>query len=532
MSFLYPFVFFLFAPLYFLYKHNETPTSRYKKREKLLLFLSLAFILLALARPVLLDTLNKQKFDSQDFIIAIDASFSMQADDLQPTRYEVAKGKLKEILTALPQNRFAIFAFTSNAILISPPTTDTAISLLALEALDPKFILTKGTSLKELLKTISKVSHEEKKLIIFSDGGEERDLEVLVDLAKKNKIIPFVVATGSKNGALLSQDDKKLKDEKNNLVISRINPILKDFAMLSKGAYYLLDSQNSNVASKIMADMRNDKDKSRKADISVLSYTQLYYFPLLLSIIFFLMAVTKIHQIYVFLPLLFFPNQADSSLLDFYHIEKANGEFEKASYARSAQEFEKATPSPWSYYNRGVSLYKAKNYKEAAEIFASVQTKDEKLKQKIFYNLGNCAVKIGKYERAKIYYRKALNLGEDADSHFNLTLLYRLDLKEKADVSNMFPKNEVEKKTDANKKENLKKDKEKQEKEKQEKSGSSSSKANQKAAQSSNGSSDSQGKKEKKALKKTDKTIDSKYKIGYKAYELINKGYTDEKRPW
>ncbi len=33
-------------------------------------------------------------------------------------------------------------------------------------------------------------------------------------------------------------------------------------------------------------------------------------------------------------------------------------------------------------------------------------------------------------------------------------------------------------------------------------------------------------------MKKTAKPVSSEYKIGYKAYELINKGYTDEKHPW
>ena len=41
-----------------------------------------------------------------------------------------------------------------------------------------------------------------------------------------------------------------------------------------------------------------------------------------------------------------------------------------------------------------------------------------------------------------------------------------------------------------------------------------------------------EGKEKKQALQKTDKPVNAEYKIGYKAYELINKGYTDEKHPW
>ncbi len=183
MSFLYPFAFVLLLPLYFLYKKHYV-SHKYTQREKRFLFLALAFIFIALTRPVIPNALNKQKFDAQDFIVAIDASYSMQAKDLLPSRYEVAKESLKQIIQALPKNRFSIFAFTSNAILISPPTTDTAISIMALEALEPQYILTKGTSLLALLKTISKTSFKQKSLIIFSDGGEDKYLDALLTLVK------------------------------------------------------------------------------------------------------------------------------------------------------------------------------------------------------------------------------------------------------------------------------------------------------------------------------------------------------------
>ncbi|OIP53267.1 MAG: hypothetical protein AUK54_09450 [Helicobacteraceae bacterium CG2_30_36_10] len=525
MTFIYPFVFFLFIPLFILYKYETFATNKYKKRARVLLYLSISFAILALSRPVILNTLNKQKFDAQDFIVAIDASYSMQAADLDPTRYIVAKQTLKDIIKAFPKNRFSIFAFTSNAILISPPTTDSAISFMALDSLEPKHILTKGTSLAELLKTVSKTSYEKKSLIIFSDGGEDYDLDTLVNTAKKNNIIPYVVATGSSSGSVLTLNNKNIKDEKNNLVISRINPILKNFASLSGGKYYLLDSPNSGAVQQILSDISGVENQ--KIEIDVLSYTELFHFVTLLSLLSFLMAVTKIHELYVFIPLLFLPNNAHSQILDFYHIYNANSAFKEANYVQSAKEFDKLTPSVKSYYNKAVAYYKAGEYKKAVQIFATIKTTNPLLKQSIFYNMGNCAVKLGKFQRAKIYYQHALSLGHDDESFYNLRLLYQLNLKEKQDTSNMLPKKEVKKETQADKKEKPQKNEGKQESSK-----SSSSKSKHEASKSSAGSSDSKGKEKKQALQKTDKPVNAEYKIGYKAYELINKGYTDEKHPW
>ncbi|QSZ42422.1 VWA domain-containing protein [Sulfurimonas aquatica] len=529
MSFLYPWLFITLLPLYLFYKSLSKSEEKSKNREVALLFISCSFIILSLSRPILIDSKSSEKIDSQEFIVAIDASYSMQADDLKPTRYEVAKLELKKILTKLPKNRFAMFAFTSNAILISPPTTDTQISLSALESLKPEYILTKGTSLIELLRSVSKVSIEEKSLIIFSDGGEEHDLNTLVNIAKKNKIIPYIVATGSANGAILSKESKNLKDENDNLVISRINPILEEFANLSGGKYYTLDSNNKSIADSLISDINANSDKKRETKVDVLSHIELFYFPLMISLIAFLMAVTKVHQLYVLIPLFLLPNQAESSLLDFYHLRNANSLYQQKDYLSSAKEFEKIEPSVESYYNKAVSYYKAGHYRTAIEILSKIRTTDKSIKQKTLYSMGNCAVKMGHYKRAKIYYAKALNISKDEDALYNLKLLYTLNPKEKTDVTDMLRTQQKDEQTQASKQDNNDKDKEKEKASK-----NSSSRSSHKALESKSGSSNPKKKSSNDEKKKTkdSATSSTKYKMGYKAYELINKGYTNEQHPW
>ncbi|WP_297441465.1 VWA domain-containing protein [Sulfurimonas sp.] len=522
MNLLYAWVLILLIPLLFFYISDIKHFDKEKKLQRKLLFLSLTFMFIALSRPVLTHSLNEQKFDAQDFIIAIDASYSMQAKDIQPTRYNLAKKQIEDILEELPKNRFSIFAFTSNSMLISPPTTDRALSLIALNMLNPKYILTKGTSLQTLLETVAKTSYEKKKLIIFTDGGEEHNVNKLIHTAKKNNIIPYVVAIGTSEGALLTKDGHKLKDTKGNLIISRINPILKEFALLSGGIYYEINSNSSNIIDELISDISQNKDNSSQSTIHTLTYTELFWIPLLFSIILFSISITKIHQLIPLTLIILFPYQAHSSILDFYYINKANDSFEKKDYHSSVQEFKKLTPSVASYYNMGVAYYKDKQYKNAIKIFSQIQTQNIALKQKLYYNMGNCAVKLQKYDRAKIYYQKALNLGLDKDAYANLLTIYRY--KEKIDISDMLPPNETKKQTQASKKTNTKKD--------EEKSNAANSNSKNKTGQSSNSSGENKAKSSSKKINKNDKINKSQYKIGYKAYELINKGYTNEKRPW
>jgi Ca-activated chloride channel family protein len=529
MSFLYPWVIFILIPLYFLYKKNwyKSRESHFLENEKIqqrqtkLLYFSLVFLLIALTRPVIQNTPSEEQFDAQEYIIALDASYSMQADDIKPSRYEAAKELIKKLLTNHPKDRFSIFAFTSSTLLISPPTTDTSISIMALDALNPNFILTKSTNLKQLFLTISKTSAQTKNLIIFSDGGDETDMNELLSICKKSSVTLYIIATASKEGTTLKKDGVTLKDQYNSLVISRINPMLKDLASASGGKYYELDSSTLTQLSDDISANKSKKD----ATIQVKSYKELYFIPLLIAIFLFLTSVTKLHQLYFLTLLIFFPNSAKADLIDFYHFSKADSAYTHKQYLQSAKEFEKATPSVQSYYNIASAYYKAGHYKKALEYFDKISTHSKEIKQRIFYDMAGCAVHLQRYDRAEVYYEQALSLGEDKDALYNLNLLHKLLLKTGVNISDMLPPKSAQSKQSSSKKTGT------QNNDKKENGGKSGS--NQQAGESSNGAGDSKKGDTQKADQNMQKSSNSKqYQMGYRSYELINKGYTDEKSPW
>ncbi len=515
MSFIYLWVFIFFIPIYLLYMTKRVENDKDKIRQVSLLYLSLIFAILALSRPVIEDSLSEQKFNAQDFTIAIDASYSMQATDIQPTRYDGAKRVIEEILNANTKNRFSIFAFTSNAMLLSPPTTDNALSLIALNALNPEYIMSKSTSLHSLLQTIEKSSKESKKIILFSDGGEENNLDELLAISRDNHMTLYIIGVGSTKGSTLIKDTKVLKDEQDNIVISRVNPILKSLALGSGGQYYELNSNIDDIVKEIISDIDSDTTKINSS-IQVKGYTELYFIPLIIAIVLFFTAVTKTITLLpiVLLVLLPYPSHAD--------VEDAYRLYDEQKYEESALEFKLLTPSVESYYNSGVAYYKAKRYRDAIKIFSQIKSTNPELKQKLLYNLGNCAFMLKKYDRAKIYYEQSLAFNDDADSISNLKLIYKLKLESKKDVSTMLAKKTSDKKRDTA-----------QDYVKKQKTDSSSSKSNQTSYQSSDGSSMSKKKKEQNQQQRKNKnTTQTNFKLGYKAYELINKGYTNEQRPW
>ena len=529
MSLLYPWMLFFLIPLFVLYKQNILAKSDTKRRQRQLLFLSLVFMILSSTRPVILNTPEEQKFQAKDYIIALDASFSMQADDLAPSRYQVAKNNIQKLIQKLPNDRFSIFAFTTNSMLLSPPTRDRRISTLALNSLEPKYILTKGTSLFALFKTISKISLKKKEVVIFSDGGEDTDLAQLVHICKQSNIIPYIVATASANGTTLKKEDRVLLDEKKNLVISRENPLLKPLADACDGHYYQLRSSD-DISSKISNDLEKNAHVKNLTS-KVMNYKELFIVPLTIAFVSFFLGVTKLHTF--ILPVLFLviPYQVKaSSLFDFYHLNRAKTAYQQHTYAYAAQEFIKLTPSVSSYYNSGVALYRAKKYKQAMQYFVQIKTADRQLKEKIFYNLGNSAAKLKYYALAQSYYQKALVLREDKDTLENLALVSKmLRINKEHKIKLPSPAN---KKQSTQKKEPQKQKKRDKTQEKKKSAGSKKSSKQASQQSSGGGANNKKNKQKKKNLQKTNHTNKSQYKIGYKAYELINKGYTNEKHPW
>jgi len=537
MTFLNPIALFLLILLFFIFKNRLLSKDEFLLNSKIfnkqtkLLIIALVLSIVALSRPALQNKLSKQKFDANEYIIALDASFSMQAEDLKPTRYEVAKQNIISILNMNKKNRFSIFIFTTNPLLICPPTTDTQIAISALKALTPKYILTKGTSLEALLKFIAQLKQEKKNLIIFTDGGDEHQLNSLVNIAKKSAITIHIVATASKKGIALKKNNSHLNDSNGDLIISRVNPILKDLAYKSGGSFIHITNSNKDISKELYSNL-NDKAKNDKnMQTNIISYQELYYYPLLLSFIVLILALSKMHKfIPIFSILSFFilPSKSDASIIDFYYLKEANKAYKTQNYTKSAKYYKKLTPSIYSYINLAASHYKNKEYSNAMKYYALIESTNPKIKQIIFYNMANCAVKLKKYDRAKTYYQQALALGYDKDSYENLMKLYELNIKAKIDVADMLPKpNAKEKKNSSKKTDNQKNNK----KNKNKNSDSKGTKSKQKALTSSSGAGEMKKIKTKSNLSKI-KSSKNQYQMGYKAYELINKGYTNESKPW
>jgi Ca-activated chloride channel family protein len=484
MTLLYPeFAILLFAPL----------SLWLKNRKQKALLIALTLMIIALMRPVLKEERRQIDVEGTEAIIALDLSYSMRADDIKPSRLEAAKESIKALLHNGERNRYALYGFTTNALILSPPTSDYRLLENGLDAIDEENILTHGTSLKRLLKSVGKRTFAIENLIIFSDGGEEKDLQTLLQLAKEGGIRIIAVGMATPRGAMLhDRYGKVLKNAEGALVVSRLNPILKPLAERSGGVY--IDFQGVDRTAAAVADALRSVAEMQTFKKEQTDYYELYWLPLLLALAAILYRFIAIPRRWL-LVIPFLASQTDASLLQWHYIDQAKQAYAKGEYAQSARMLERLEhKSVASEFDRALALYRLQKYQSAIRILERLQTHDRILKFKILFLKGNAYAKRGAFEKARNAYMQALILKRDPDLLENMRrILGKKSAKELKPP--VYQKKDSKKEGVATQNRKPKSQKQKQ----------------------------GRGKGKRKNVSRP---------LGYKAYELINKGYIDEKEPW
>jgi len=512
MSILYPAFLWLLIPLGILFRY------RGKRLAETVHLIILALIILALSRPVFMQGVEESPIEAQEYIIALDVSYSMRAKDIRPDRYTFAKETISALLKQNPADNIMLIAFTTNPLLLSPPTTDHVLIETALKSLNPEYILTKGTSLQRLFEKVASMKNRAKHLILISDGGEEMDLSRLEETVRNGNIHLHVLALGTTEGATVENPDSSLlKDKEGQLVISRINPLLERLASATDGSYMTADGTPEAAAGSLYESLQEQSSLGQKVTKKQHRYTELYGIPLFFAALLFVMLHTRAVR-YLLIALALLGISAEASMLDGYRVQQAYKAYDANDMNNSEAWLKKVKlPSLQSRFALGNIYYKKGKYAKALKLFASIRSTDAAVKQKLYYNIANCYAREEAYEKAKIYYTKALQLGEDEDARANLALVALLADRKSAELGIAHPKSQN---SGASKSQEQEESEEKSREEDQPSSGSGS------------GGETSKDNKEQEKKKLLLDPNTKQQPLSSKVYELINKGYINEQKPW
>ena len=174
-----------------------------------------------------------------DYVVAIDSSSSMLANDLTPDRISAATSSVVDWLGALPYgSSIAVTGFSSQADLLLPPTTNMQSAADAVKGL----VVGKsgGTALCEALKASTNqllTSDNPRAAVIISDGQNNAGclLQEGIDYAKRYGVKVFAIGVGNRQGGRIEGFP--------NLVFKLDEADLQEIADQTGGKYYRAETR-------------------------------------------------------------------------------------------------------------------------------------------------------------------------------------------------------------------------------------------------------------------------------------------------
>jgi Ca-activated chloride channel family protein len=214
--------------------------------------LGLVLFGIALAQPQIGEEVKPEKRRGIDVVVALDASKSMLARDVQPSRLDRARLELTTLLDELKGDRVALVAFAGDAFIQSPLTSDYSAVKLFLRAVEPDQMPQGGSNIgealllsKQLLENADRGA-KEKVVVLLSDGEDlVGEVDEAVSELKRANIQVLAVGVGSEQGEPIPVYNRRgefvdfKKDSSGETVITRMDRTgLSAIADATGGAFY------------------------------------------------------------------------------------------------------------------------------------------------------------------------------------------------------------------------------------------------------------------------------------------------------
>lgn len=327
-------------------------------------------------------------------LVAMDLSASMNATDIQPTRLERAKMKLKDFLHCQPGAKCGLLAYAGTPHLVMPFTRDSKLIDLQASSLSSKVIPVPGTNTTLLLQyvdTLLRPVLAPSTVLLLTDAISEDDanqysnyvntsvhrLEVLLMSSPQGAPVPGFKQVTSR------QDENVLAMLRNNPRIT-INPLTLDATDVAA------------IAKRVRDHLIFEKDE--KADDK--SWDDMGYLAIAPVGFLLLLWFRRGWAIQWCLLLLLLPScNVNSPQADWWYTKDYQGQvlYKQQHYKQAEARFEDVT-------HKGAAAFKAGDYETAAALFALDSSAAGE------YNRGLALAKLGRYDDAEDAFKTAAML--------------------------------------------------------------------------------------------------------------------------
>jgi len=376
-----------------------------RKRMHSLLIVFASIAILGLSGP----TWNTVEVPGQTLetpvVLVLDLSQSMMATDLQPSRLERAKFKIRDLLDANPRARFSLVVFSGTAHTVVPLTKDYSIIRSHLEGLSPAIMPYPGTDLEAALRvadTLSQVTEAPTRIILFTDEIEEETFVLLQNRLGQGNTQVEIFPMNTVSGAEVPSPggSRPMRDAEGKVVYSSLNTeVLEKLNSVEGFQVHPLTLDNSDVeqlANSIAENLEFKEEDERKEDDWLdrgLWLAIPFAFFLLWSfrrgwVIYFLLIIGMLQSC-----------SSDLTFTDWWVSKdfQAQKLFDEEAYEQAAQLYTDPL-------YKGVAYFKAGDYPNAIENFSLDSTAMGA------YNLGLAYFQNGDYAASELAFGKALEM--------------------------------------------------------------------------------------------------------------------------
>lgn len=259
--------------------------SRVRNHLKFTLFImALTLIIFAAARPQFGSKLREEKSEGVEMMIAVDVSNSMLAEDFEPSRLERTKYAIDRLFDGLRQERVGVIVFAGESKVQLPITSDYRMAQAFAKRISPDLVSEQGTSIGKALSmammSFAQDSDRSRAVILITDGEthDSNALEVAKQAAEQGVKI-FTIGIGTPEGAPIRIAGDFIRDEKGEMVVSKLNEtMLEEIASMSGGAY--VRASKHSIGLEEIVQRINEMEKSEMTSLRFEEYNEQFHYLL------------------------------------------------------------------------------------------------------------------------------------------------------------------------------------------------------------------------------------------------------------
>ena len=254
------------------------------------LFIGVCLLVYSIARPYESRTVVEKTGEGIDIVIVLDVSESMDADDFEPSRIDVAKSVIRDFIKRRDQDRIGIVIFSGDAVTKAPLTRDYDFLLSQVDDIRLRE-MKQGTAIGMGLATgISRLrpSQSKSKIIVLLTDGDSNvgaiNPVTASKLAKQEKIKIYTIGIGKSNRVVVPIYSYDLFGRKTQLIAqvpSYLNPeLLKEIAATTGGKAYM--ARDPGMLSRMLSEI----DSLERTKIKITKREErleLYFWPAVIA---------------------------------------------------------------------------------------------------------------------------------------------------------------------------------------------------------------------------------------------------------